>query len=727
MATLVFSAIGSLLGGPFGGALGAFAGRQIDALLFAPPAREGPRLAELTLSASSYGLAVPRQHGRVRTGGQVIWATDLIEAKNRQGNGKGRPATVTYSYSASFAVALSSRPIEGIGRIWADGKLLRGAAGDLKVGGILRVHAGHCDQPADPLLAAAEGGQCPAHRGLAYVVFEDLQLAEYGNRIPALSFEVFADAAPLSLQSMLDPVIPDCDAEVVLNGLDGLTIEGSAADLLALLDPLFPLDCDACDAQLTVRPERNQTAPVPLPEPAIASSSDDFGSKAGFARNRALGSEPPLSVLRHYDPDRDYQPGVQRASGPPAPGQPRVLELPATIAAPAARRLVDAAARQHAWARHTLAWRVTQLDPAIRPGTIVTLPGEAGQWRVKTWEWRTEGVEFKLERIAPAAPDPSGASDPGRVGSDPDLPPVPTRLVAFELPWDGNPATPLPQLYAATAGGPGWTGASLLVDQGDGAWLPLGTSGRSGAVLGTTLDALAAASPLLFDRTGSVTVTLVDPAAALGNATLRQLAQGANKALIGNELVQFAMADPLGAQQWRLSGLLRGRGGTEAAISAHLAGEPFVLLDSPLSQLDPVVLGPAEQAVVGALGLGDPVPATSTVHLAGIGWRPLSPVHGEAVALPGGGLDLRWTRRARGGWRWDDGVDLQLNEQREAYAVEFGMPDGSPLARWDCNAPQLALTASEWSALAAAAPSGVFAVRQVGDRAVSLPLVIAPV
>lgn len=288
MATLVFSAVGTLLGGPIGGAIGALAGRQVDAMIFAPSARQGPRLNELSLSASSYGLAVPRQHGSVRTGGQVIWATDLVEQSSRQGGGKGRAATVTYSYAASFAVAVSSRPITGIGRIWADGKLLRGAAGDLKVGGTLRVYNGHADQQPDPLMLAAEGGSCPAYRGLAYLVFEDLQLADYGNRIPTLSFEVFADAGPLNLQTILGPVIPDCAATMPLAGLDGLTMEGSAGDLLRQLDPLFPLDCDACDTLLTIRPERAKAMPILLPEPAVSLASDDFGQQSGFVRNLSL-------------------------------------------------------------------------------------------------------------------------------------------------------------------------------------------------------------------------------------------------------------------------------------------------------------------------------------------------------------------------------------------------------------------------------------------------------
>ena len=47
------------------------------------------------------------------------------------------------------------------------------------------------DQAPDPLIEAKEGGgDAPAYRGLAYLVFERLPLAEFGNRIPQLSFEV---------------------------------------------------------------------------------------------------------------------------------------------------------------------------------------------------------------------------------------------------------------------------------------------------------------------------------------------------------------------------------------------------------------------------------------------------------------------------------------------------------------------------------------------------------
>lgn len=130
MATLILSTVGTLVGGPIGGALGAIIGQQIDSRVFAPKGRKGPRLNELAVQSSTYGSAIPKLFGANRVAGTVIWATDLKESKRKVSNGKGQPKSTVYSYSASFAVALSARPIARIGRIWADGNLLRGASGD---------------------------------------------------------------------------------------------------------------------------------------------------------------------------------------------------------------------------------------------------------------------------------------------------------------------------------------------------------------------------------------------------------------------------------------------------------------------------------------------------------------------------------------------------------------------------------------------------------------------
>ena len=725
MATLVLGAIGTLIGGPIGGSIGALIGSSIDAKIFGGGAREGPRLAELKLTTSSYGAPIPRHFGRMRVAGQIVWATDLIEHSVQQGGGKGSPSGTGYTYSASLAVALSSRPLLSVGRVWADGKLLRGVAGDLKVGGAFRLHTGHGDQASDPLLAAAES-LCPAYRGLAYVVFEDLQLSEYGNRIPSLSFEVFADDGPLELAALISGVVGNVSAAVPLVGIAGLSGEGPLAETLAVLDPFYPVDCDACDEQLVLSPDRRDWPAIQLPEAATSSSHDDFGGKAGFSKNRGGEPETPVAVLRYYDLDRDYQPGAQRAPGRPLPGQPRTIELPAALDAAAARRLVVQAANRAQWNRQTIQWRVTQLDPAVRPGSTVTLQGHAGHWRVRGWEWRENGVDLTLARMMPFADAGVIVADPGRANQAPDLSFGTTSLLACELPWDGNSGMPVPLILALTSSAsPNWSGASLYVDQGDGLLKPLGPSGRTRATIGTALTLLATSSPLLFDRQSQVEVELIGKDLSLVDATMRQLVMGANRALIGHEIIQFASAVPLGQGRWRLSGLWRGRGGTENAIASHQIGEAFALLDGTGSALNSEAVGAVPGTLIAAIGLGDSASVTAPIMLSGIAFRPPSPVHGHWSRRSDGAHLLRWTRRARGGWLWQDGVDVPLGEQAEAYEVSFGLP-GTTYARWETVAAEMALIPAELTALSAAVPTGQFSIRQRGDRALSEPHTLAP-
>lgn len=731
MATLVFGALGTIFGGPLGGALGALAGRQVDAIIFNGGNREGPRLKELAATASSYGTALPRHFGRMRVPGSVIWATDLVENQQTEGGGKGRPSVTTYTYSASFAVALASRPIQGIGRIWADGNLLRGASGDLKAGGTLRIYTGEGDQLADPLMVLTEGvARCPAYRGLAYVVFEDLDLGDFFNRIPSLTFEVIADTGTFTVQTILNEVIADSDAALPLGGIDGLSCEGPISETLSLLDPMFPMDADAGGELLTIAKGRLQSAAIALPEAAIATDDGDFGAEAGYARKREPLALAPPEVLRYYDIERDYQPGVQRASGRPGPGQPRTVELPAALTAANARILAERIATRAGWARETLAWRTTDLDPAIGPGAIVTVPGQLGRWRVSEWEWRDKGVELAMTRVVPSSTETAAntfppPADPGRSNPPYDSPVPATVLAAFELPWDGNGSGDAPATFAAASSvGTNWGGAALSVDHGDGSLLPLGTSGRSRCILGSAIDPLPPANPLLFDRGSTVTIELIAGDMALADATPRLVAAGANRALLGGEIIQFTRAVPLGNRRWRLEGLLRGRGGTEAATAGHSAGERFVLLDGKPVALDPAMIGTAVGTIIAATGLGETAPVEAPIALQGITRRPLSPIHRRALTLPDNSLELGWTRRARGAWGWLDGVDAPLHEQAEAYLVTYG-PLGAPLAIWEVTSPSLTIDATQRSALAAALPGESFRVRQQGTYALSEHLVLA--
>jgi GTA TIM-barrel-like domain/Putative phage tail protein len=195
---------------------------------------------------------IPRVYGRMRIGGNIIWATDFTEtiSTTTQGGGKGggpKVTTTAYLYTASFAVALCEGPITGIGRIWADGKPI-----DLS-GVTWRIYKGDEAQLPDPFIEARMGaGIAPAYRGTAYVMFEELSLEQFGNRIPQLSFEVFRPIVePDTAEGMVRAVtlIPGTGefvyaAEAISRGTGGNTASenvhttGAVPDIIAALDQL---------------------------------------------------------------------------------------------------------------------------------------------------------------------------------------------------------------------------------------------------------------------------------------------------------------------------------------------------------------------------------------------------------------------------------------------------------------------------------------------------------
>ena len=209
MATILLSAAGAAIGGAIGGsvaglssaiigrAVGATLGRAIDERLLGAgsDAVETGRVERFRLTGAGDGAPVAQVYGRVRVGGQVIWASRFQEMATTSGGGKGtpQPQVTRYSYSVSLAIALCEGEISAVGRVWADGEEV--APSDLN----MQVYTGTPDQLPDPVMEAIEGaGMVPAYRGTAYVVMENLALERFGNRVPQFSFEVVRQEQPSS-------------------------------------------------------------------------------------------------------------------------------------------------------------------------------------------------------------------------------------------------------------------------------------------------------------------------------------------------------------------------------------------------------------------------------------------------------------------------------------------------------------------------------------------------
>lgn len=721
MATLVLGAVGTLVGGPLGGALGALAGRQIDGAIIGSPKREGPRLDELKVTTSSYGQPIPRHIGRMRTAGTIIWATDLKEHGETTG-GKAKPRTTTYSYSTSFAVALACHPIDAVGRIWADGNLLRGAAGDLKTGGRLRVHLGHGDQMPDPLMQAALGAQCPAFRGTAYLVFEDLQLADFGNRIPALSYEVFSGTGSAVVGALADAAGISADPALMLPQVEGFTQTGEAPiQTLAFLDTVIPMvPIASADGLRIAAPPSAQAAPI-LGTPA-SWDEGEFGTQGG-TRNESV-APPPASFagVRYYDVERDYLPGVQRAIARPERIGQDVIDLPVASHAEGARQLARAIQRREAEARSRHFVRLAELDPSVFPGARLRVPGRSGTWTVVTWEWREKGVEIELHRLAHPRSDLSAPASHGLPWAPVDRSASMTLLDAVELPWDGHGSPDTGSVHVALSASEGrWAGAALYAESA-GTLVPLGPGAGPPAVVGTLVEPLRGSPALMVETGAPLVIELTREDMLLAPATMAAVALGRNRLILGEEIIQFLDARQTGPRRWALTGLLRGRLGTEhAARLGHEAGAPMALLDERIISLEPEQV--ASVTRLAAIGSAEDDPVYAPIRARGTATAPPSPVHPRVTPMSDGGLALAWTRRARGAWRWSEGSEIPLVEASELYEVGVG-PVDAPIALWQTSTPALTIAGSERAALAAALPDGVIWVRQVGTLARSRPLTL---
>jgi len=233
MGQLAVTVAGGIIGSFFGmPQLGLIVGGMLGQSLFAPTV-QGPRLTDLTVTASTYGNAVNYLFGTSRMNGNVIWSTKLQETDHKTMAGKGGQSQTTFTYSASFAVAFCTGTANMVTRIWGDSKLIYGcdssqllaenkiATNQQLTTQILealtgkgpseftnltfRFYPGSETQLPDGLIEQAVGsGMTPAYRGLCYIVFENLPLANFGNRIPSITAEI--TKLPASTAPNLTPV-----------------------------------------------------------------------------------------------------------------------------------------------------------------------------------------------------------------------------------------------------------------------------------------------------------------------------------------------------------------------------------------------------------------------------------------------------------------------------------------------------------------------------------------
>lgn len=252
------------------------------------------------------------------------------------------------------------------------------------------------------------------------------------------------------------------------------------------------------------------------------------------------------------------------------------------------------------------------------------------------------------------------------------VPVGPTNVEMLDLPaFPYDDPTQGVLRMALTGVDAGWRGAVVYRSDDGGSTYGQVSATDEAAVVGRAISVLAEGRHAVLDEKNSVDVLLLTEE-ELESVPLLSVLNGANLAVLGEEVLQFTTAEWLGDGKYRLSGLLRGRLGTEWAIDSHVLGERFILLNGRIKQMSVAQNGIGLPRIYKPVSVGMSLGNTDAEVFAygGASWRPYSPVHVTAERDDEGNAMLSWVRRARVGGGWRDNVDVPLNESAERYEVE---------------------------------------------------------
>jgi Putative phage tail protein len=446
---------------------------------------------------------------------------------------------------------------------------------------------------------------------------------------------------------------------------------------------------EAVESDYTIKfPLRGGSVAATLTADDLAAMADSGEPPDPLTHTRAQDVDLPQQVdVLYIEPEQDYQQGTQsqqRHQETMASREPLTISLPIAMDKTTARQIAEKSLFL-SWVDRdrydlTLPPKYARLDP----GDIaeVTYDGVLYRLRLTATDLGADGVircQSHAEQPAVYVSTISGATAQG----------VPTQTISIagattlylmDIPLlrDGDDGA---GFYAAMMGLSDWPGGVLYTSTDGALWESLYTENDPVAA-GSALTALPSGPTATFDRANTLTVRL--SRGELTSYTQAQVLNWANGALVGSELIQWTTATQVDATTWTLSGLLRGRKGTEWAVSTHTAGERFIVIGSTTVRRVPrdAALLDLERfyRAVTAGGSLSTTPSYTFTNT-GMGLLPYSPVHLAGTRDGSNNLTLTWIRRTRIDGEWRDSVDVSLGEDSESYTVTILSGPGGSVVR----------------------------------------------
>ena len=453
----------------------------------------------------------------------------------------------------------------------------------------------------------------------------------------------------------------------------GYSLPGVASARAALQPLMLAFGFDAVERGGVLRFRMREARPI------TTLSHDDLvvpkGAASALTATRAGPDAMPGRVrLTHVAEGGDLLPAVAEAiRAEEARPDVEDSELPLLLTGAEAQGIAGRWLAEAGAARETLRFGLPLSRAWIGAGDVVAIEageGVARSFRIERVEQDT-GLTLTATRVEDMpVPVAEGEID----GPVPALPieALPVDAVFLDLPLlRGDEVAHAP--HVAVAARP-WPGPVAIHSGVSDDALRLDTLVERGARIGTLSAPLPAGRPALWQGGAPLLLSLAE--ADLSSRPTAEVLAGANMLAIGDgavwEVAQYASAELIGPDLWRLDRLLRGQAGTE--VPGHWpAGSLAVLLDGAPVQIG---LALSERGLSRRYRYGPAAASPDDASyravdraFAGIGLRPYAPCHLRARGDGAGGTVVTWTRRTRiDGDSWA-GLDVPLGEAREAYLL----------------------------------------------------------
>lgn len=686
---------------------------------------EQDKVTNIELTGSSYGAGIPIVYGCARIPCNLIWQSDIRESTNSvtssttsggKGGGGGvtqETTTVYYHYHADFAVMGGYGPVVGVRKIWMDKQIVYNRAEDAdstftekteRTASTLTVHLGTTPQSQDSSMSTALGiANTPAYNGKVLLSFANLEVTQSGARIPAIEAEICQvgtvgvssiTRGTISAASVIQDLcvragltLSDIDTTALTAELSGFVVStGSYRDAIEQLLEAFSLGACSSGSKIRFYPlDAASVATIDITELNATQGGDTGdGVQPLLGINRKKETDLPRKVQVVYrDIARDHQEGMQ-------PAQRHVtttvvelkrdfdISMTSNDAQRIANRILYRKWTERTEYDFTLPIRYLRLEP----GDVITINDSATGASYSMRLTRVDiGANF-LMRCRAVAHDAAvytqtatGASGDGGVITLRYL--GNTTAYLLNLPALKEDEADFPYVYlAATGDSNGWRGAAAQLSfDNEQTWEVVATVPAK-CVIGETLSALPTDGNALTWNTRTqdyVDVELINSEFTLTSNTDDAILNGANLALVNNELIQFGTATLIAANTFRLSRLLRGRRGTELSIPDGATGSRFVLINSTLGRaslpLSRYFSVPRLRIV--PIGGDETLAAITNFSVFARNLWPYSPCDFAGSRDGSGNLTMTWKRRSRQGQELMSGTDIPLGESIEKYEIHI--------------------------------------------------------